>query len=164
LIKHRRGLIVEITDGDHYGYRGNLFYDLVKTSVIRLAFAMSKELAKHKITALALTPGYLRSEAMLDLYGVSEANWQDATKKDPHFISSETPFYVGRAVAALAADPKVSKKSGKVFSSWDLAVEYGFKDVDGREPHWGKHFEENVDCELKSCDDGFYEYCNTGPM
>ena len=69
-------------------------------------------------------------EAMLDLYGVSEANWQDATKKDPHFISSETPFYVGRAVAALAADPKVSNKSGKVFSSWDLAVEYGFKDVE----------------------------------
>ena len=125
-------------------YRGNLFYDLVKTSVIRLAFDMAEELRKYKITALALTPGFLRSEAMLDHFGVTEANWQDGAKKDPHFIASETPFYVGRAVAALASDPKVFKKTGKVFSSWRLAREYGFTDIDGSRPDWGKYFEEKI--------------------
>ena len=137
------GLIVEITDGDKTTYRGNLFYDLVKASVIRLAYAMSEELRPHHITALAVTPGFLRSEAMLDHFEVTEANWQEGAKKDPHFIASETPYFVGRAVAALAADPEVSQKSGKVFTSWDLALEYGFKDIDGRQPNWGKYFEEH---------------------
>jgi NAD(P)-dependent dehydrogenase (short-subunit alcohol dehydrogenase family) len=137
------GLIVEITDGDRDAYRGNLFYDLVKASVIRLAYAMSEELRPQGITALAVTPGFLRSEAMLDHFGVTEANWQEGAKKDPHFIASETPYYVGRAVAALAADPDVAQKSGKVFASWNLAVEYGFKDIDGRQPNWGKYFEEH---------------------
>ena len=134
LVERRRGLIVEITDGDGLYYRGNLFYDLVKVSVIRLAFDMAEELRRHKVTALSLTPGFLRSEAMLDYFGVTEENWQEAVKKEPSFISSETPFYVGRAVAALAADPKVSKKSGRVFSSWGLAKEYGFTDIDGKQP------------------------------
>jgi NAD(P)-dependent dehydrogenase (short-subunit alcohol dehydrogenase family) len=138
------GLVVEITDGDNFAYRGNLFYDLVKISVIRLAYAMSEELRPHRITALAVTPGFLRSEAMLDHFGVTEANWQEGAKKDPHFIASETPFYVGRAVAALASDPEVSKKSGKVFSSWGLAREFGFTDIDGSRPDWGRYFEENV--------------------
>ena len=137
------GLIVEITDGDKATYRGNLFYDLVKASVIRLAYAMSEELRPHNVTALAVTPGFLRSEAMLDHFGVTEANWQEGAKKDPHFIASETPYYVGRAVAALAADPNVSQKSGNAFSSWDLALEYGFKDIDGRQPNWGKYYEEH---------------------
>jgi len=137
------GLIVEITDGDKATYRSNLFYDLVKASVIRLAYAMSEELRPHHITALAVTPGFLRSEAMLDHFGVTEANWQEGAKKDPHFIASETPYFVGRAVAALAADPEVSQKSGNVFTSWDLALEYGFKDIDGRKPNWGKYFEEH---------------------
>ncbi len=144
MVEHSQGLIVEITDGDTPAYRGNLFYDLVKASVIRLAFAMSEELRSHNITALAVTPGFLRSEAMLDHFGVTEANWQEGAKVDPHFIASETPYYIGRAVAALAADPNVSQKSGKAFSSWDLAVEYGFKDIDGRRPNWGKYFEEHI--------------------
>jgi NAD(P)-dependent dehydrogenase (short-subunit alcohol dehydrogenase family) len=116
----------------------------VKTSVIRLAYAMSEELRPHHIAALALTPGFLRSEAMLDHFGVTEANWQEGAKQDPHFIASETPFYVGRAVAALASDPDLSKKSGKVFSSWNLALEYGFTDIDGRQPNWGRYFDEHI--------------------
>jgi NAD(P)-dependent dehydrogenase (short-subunit alcohol dehydrogenase family) len=144
MIERGRGLIVEITDGETTDYRGNLFYDLVKTSVIRLAYAMSEELRPHHIAALALTPGFLRSEAMLDHFGVTEANWQEGAKQDPHFIASETPFYVGRAVAALASDPDLSKKSGKVFSSWNLALEYGFTDIDGRQPNWGRYFDEHI--------------------
>ncbi|MBE7554885.1 MAG: SDR family oxidoreductase [Anaerolineales bacterium] len=144
MIERQQGLIVEITDGDNFSYRGNLFYDLAKLSVIRLAYAMAEELRPHHITALAVTPGFLRSEAMLDHFGVTEANWQEGAKKDPHFIASETPFYVGRAVAALAADPNVASKSGQVFSSWNLAVEYGFTDVDGRQPHWGNYYAEHV--------------------
>ncbi|MHB1415334.1 MAG: SDR family oxidoreductase [Chloroflexota bacterium] len=144
LIRTGGGLIVEITDGDNREYRGNLFYDLAKSSVIRLAYAMAEELRPHGITAVALTPGFLRSEAMLDHFGVTEANWQEAAKIDPHFIASETPFYVGRAVAALAADPRVGERSGQVLSSWQLAEEYGFKDVDGRQPNWGRYYEEHV--------------------
>jgi NAD(P)-dependent dehydrogenase (short-subunit alcohol dehydrogenase family) len=144
MIERGQGLIIEITDGDTLAYRGNLFYDLAKTSVIRLAYGMAEELRPYNITALALTPGFLRSEAMLDHFGVAEANWQEGVRKDPHFIASETPFYVGRAVAALAADPNVWEKSGKTFSSWNLAEEYGFKDIDGRQPHWGRHFKEHI--------------------
>lgn len=144
MVERREGLIVEITDGDSPNYRGNLFYDLVKSSVIRLAYAMAEELRPHNVTALALTPGFLRSEAVLDHFGVTEANWQDAVKQDPHFAASETPYYIGQAVVALASDPDVSKKSGSVQSSWRLAAEYGFTDVDGRRPDWGKHWEEHV--------------------
>jgi len=163
MMETAEGLIVEITDGDGYYYRGNIFYDLVKTSVIRLAFAMSFELRKRHITALALTPGFLRSEAMLDHFGVTEENWQEGAKKEPSFIASETPCYVGRAVAALAADPQVSNKSGRVFSSWDLAVEYGFTDIDGRQPHFGKYFEATYGVPIKKCDEGFYAYLFGGP-
>ncbi len=144
MVAARRGLIVEITDGDTLAYRGNLFYDLAKVSVIRLAVAMAEELRNHQVAALALTPGFLRSEAMLEHFGVSEANWQEGAKIDPHFIASETPYYVGRAVAALAADPNILGKSGQVFSSWGLAVEYGFSDIDGRQPHWGNYYAEHV--------------------
>lgn len=120
----RRGAIIfEITDGGSFHYRGNLFYDLVKISAIRLAFAMSRELHKRKVTALALTPGFLRSEAVLEHFGVTEANWKDAAKVPPgrarrvvhdereDFMISESPRYVGRAIAALAADPKVGDRS-----------------------------------------------------
>lgn len=144
MIERGQGLIIEITDGDTLDYRGNFFYDLAKTAVIRLAYAMAQELRPHHVTALALTPGFLRSEAMLEHFGVTEANWQEGAQKDPHFIASETPFYVGRAVAALAADPAVAQKSGQVFSSWGLAQEYGFSDVDGRQPHWGRYFAEHI--------------------
>jgi len=144
MVERKQGLIIEITDGDTPAYRGSLYYDLVKASVIRLAYSMAQELRPHNVTALALTPGFLRSEAMLELFGVTEANWQDGAQKDPHFIASETPFFVGRAVAALAADPQVMEKSGNVFSSWKLSEEYGFQDIDGRQPHWGRYFEENI--------------------
>jgi NAD(P)-dependent dehydrogenase (short-subunit alcohol dehydrogenase family) len=142
MIARRQGLIVEITDGADLSYRGNFFYDLAKASVIRLAYAMAEELRPHWITALALTPGFLRSEAVLDHLGVTEANWQDGARLDPHFIASETPCYLGRAVAALAADPNVASKSGGVFSSWGLAHEYGFQDIDGRRPDWGRYYAE----------------------
>jgi NAD(P)-dependent dehydrogenase (short-subunit alcohol dehydrogenase family) len=158
MIKKKQGLIVEITDGDHFGYRGTLFYDMVKMSVIRLAFALATELHKHNIAALALTPGFLRSEAMLDYFGVTEANWRDAVKKRPDFNESETPFYVGRAVAALAADAQVLKKTGRVYAAWDLGPEYGFKDVDGRQPNMRGWIEEHMKWNWKNCDEAFYEY------
>ena len=139
------GLIVEITDGDHGGYRGSFFYDLVKNQVIRAAYAMSVELASDGITALAVTPGFLRSEAMLENFGVTEANWQDAIPKAMGFSESETPCFVGRAVAALAADPAVHEKTGRVFASWTLAREYGFTDIDGRKPDWWAFLERSLD-------------------
>ena len=110
MVERNAGLIVEVTDGDTLGYRGNLFYDLAKNAVIRLAYAMAADLNAHHVTALAITPGFLRSEAVLDVLGVTEANWRDAIEKDPYFAESETPCFVGRAVAALAADPHVEQK------------------------------------------------------
>ena len=165
MLERDRGLIVEITDGDSFGYRGNLYYDLVKLSVIRLAFAMSRELKRHpKLTALAVTPGFLRSEAMLELFGVTEANWREGAAREPHFIASETPFYVGRAVAALAADPNVASKAGRVFSSWQLAREYGFKDEDGRQPDWGRYFQETFGRPYAVADEAAYASWNDGLM
>lgn len=158
------GLIVEIGDGDSYTYRGNLFFDMVKTTVVRLAFAMARELRRKNVAAVALTPGFLRSEVMLDRFGVTEANWQDAAKQEPLFIASETPLFVGRAIAALAQDRNLMKKSGRVFSSWGLSDEYGFADADGRRPHLGKQFVALYgDC-MKSCDERFYEYWQGGPI
>jgi NAD(P)-dependent dehydrogenase (short-subunit alcohol dehydrogenase family) len=142
LIRQGHGIIIEITDGEDLNYRGNLFYDLAKVSVIRLATAMAEELRPHGVTALAVTPGFLRSEAVLDHFGVSEANWQEGARQDPHFAASETPFYIGRAITALVADPHIAAKAGTVQSSWRLAREYGFKDVDDRQPDWGKHWQE----------------------
>ncbi len=162
--KRRRGFIVEITDGDFFGYRGNLFYDLVKISVIRLAMAMAYELRKTEITALAVTPGFLRSEAMLDRFGVKEENWRDAGRKDPNFLNSETPLFVGRAIAALAADPNVKKKSGQVLSSWDLSEEYGFTDADGSRPHWGRHFAETYGAPIRKFDATLYRYFWESPI
>jgi NAD(P)-dependent dehydrogenase (short-subunit alcohol dehydrogenase family) len=134
-----RGLVVEVTDGDGLYYRGNLVYDLAKLMVIRLAFGMSQELGPHGVSALAITPGFLRSEAMLAHLGVDEQSWRDAAAKDPHFLFSETPLYLGRAVAALAADPQVSRWNGRVLSTWQLHHEYGFVDADGAAPDWGAH-------------------------
>lgn len=144
MVERGSGLIVEVTDGDTLDYRGSFFYDLVKTTVIRLAYDLAQELTPRGVTAVALTPGFLRSEEMLDHFGVSEANWRDATAKDRHFVASETPFYIGRAVAALAADQNVAAKAGQALSTWRLSDEYGFSDVDGSRPHWGRYFEEHV--------------------
>ncbi len=145
LVRQGHGLIIEITDGESANYRGNFFYDLAKSSVIRMALAMAEDLKPHGVVALAVTPGFLRSEAVLEILGVTEANWSEGTQRDPHFIASETPHFVGRAVAALAADPAIAAKTGGVYSSWKLAHEYGFKDIDGRQPDWGKYFAENLE-------------------
>ena len=136
MIEQKSGLVVEITDGDHSGYRGILYYDLAKMAAIRLAYDMSEELAGKGVTALAVTPGFLRSEAMLERFGVTEANWREA--KVQGFEASETPCFVGRAVAALAADPNVHRKAGGAYASWTLSDEYHFVDIDGGQPHWGR--------------------------
>jgi len=138
LIRQSGGLVVEVTDGTaEYNaetYRVSFFYDLAKAAVLRMAFALAHELEKHRATAVALTPGWLRSEHMLEAYGVTEANWQDATSRSPHFAISESPAFVGRAVAALAQDPDVSRWNGRSLSSGQLAKVYGFTDVDGSQP------------------------------
>jgi NAD(P)-dependent dehydrogenase (short-subunit alcohol dehydrogenase family) len=149
LIKHPGGLLVEMTDGtaeyNSANYRVSLFYDLAKTSLVRIAWAVAKELRPHQCTAVALSPGWLRSEQMLDNYGVSEANWHDATAKQPHFVISETPRYVGRAVAHLAGDPEVARWSGESLSSGQLAKVYGFTDVDGSQPDAWRYVREVQD-------------------
>jgi NAD(P)-dependent dehydrogenase (short-subunit alcohol dehydrogenase family) len=138
LIKKPGGLVVELTDGtveyNNTHYRLSMYYDQAKTSVIRIAWALAQELKPHECTAVALTPGWLRSEQMLDNYGVKEENWRDAIKKQPHFAITETPRYVGRAVAALAADPEVARWNGQSLSSGQLAKVYGFTDLDGSQP------------------------------
>jgi NAD(P)-dependent dehydrogenase (short-subunit alcohol dehydrogenase family) len=167
-------IIFEITDGDAFYYRGNLFYDLVKISVIRLAFAMSRELRKRSVASVALTPGFLRSERVLDHFKVTEANWKDVGKrknKDKNsgdqndapsdFMVSESPRYIGRAVVALATDPKIMDKTGRVFSTWNLAREYNFTDLDGTQPHWGYYARKRYG-KYKICDDTFYSYWTPG--
>ncbi|MCW5696236.1 MAG: SDR family NAD(P)-dependent oxidoreductase [Bauldia sp.] len=139
MVARKAGLIVEITDGITDRYRGSLFYDLAKAGVIRFAKAQAEELRVHGIAAVAVSPGFLRSEAMLERLGVTEANWRDGAKVDPHFAASETPRYLGRAVAALAADPEVMKRSGAALATWNLAKEYGFTDLDGSQPDWRAH-------------------------
>jgi NAD(P)-dependent dehydrogenase (short-subunit alcohol dehydrogenase family) len=150
LIRRPGGLVVEMTDGtQEYNaehYRLSAFYDLAKTAGIRLAFAQSKELAPHGCAAVALTPGWMRSEMMLDNFGVTEANWRDGAAVNPHFAAiSESPRFVGRAVAALAADPQVQRRSGGSFSSGGLAREYGFTDLDGSRPDCWRYMVEVQD-------------------
>ncbi|RNB82408.1 SDR family oxidoreductase [Brevibacillus fluminis] len=138
LIRSERGLVVEMTDGtaeyNDKTYRLSLFYDLAKTSVLRMAKSLAHELSPYPCTAVALTPGWMRSEIMLDHFGVKEENWRDAMVKEPHFVISESPRYVGRAVAALACDPEVARWNGHSVSSGHLAQEYGFYDLDGSQP------------------------------
>lgn len=138
LIRNPGGLVVEITDGtaeyNADNYRLNVYYDLSKIAPIRLARSWGHELGPHGCTAVAVTPGWLRSEVMLDLFGVTEANWRDACVKEPHFAISESPHLVGRAVAALAADPDRARWQGQSLSSGGLAKEYGFTDLDGSRP------------------------------
>ncbi len=150
MIRQPGGLVVEMTDGTRaYNaerYRNSAFYDLAKTAVLRLAFVQGHELAPHRCTAVALTPGWLRSEMMLENFGVTEANWRDAAAISPHFAAiSESPRFVGRAVAALAADPNVHERNGGSFSSGGLAQEYGFTDVDGSRPDCWRYLVEVQD-------------------
>lgn len=149
LIARPGGLLVEITDGtaeynaDHY--RLSVFYDLCKTAVTRMAWAHAKDLEPFEATAVSLTPGWMRSEIMLELFGVTEANWRDATAKEPHFVISETPRFIGRAVAALAADPNRHLWTGQSLSSGGLAKVYGFTDLDGSQPDSWRYMREVQD-------------------
>jgi NAD(P)-dependent dehydrogenase (short-subunit alcohol dehydrogenase family) len=149
LIETPGGLVVEVTDGtDEYNathYRVSFFFDLAKAAVNRMAFALAHELRPHGGTAVSLTPGWLRSEHMLEAYGVSEANWREATARSPHFAISETPAYVGRAVAALAQDANVSRWNGQSLSSGRLAKIYGFTDLDGSQPDAWRYLAEVQD-------------------
>jgi NAD(P)-dependent dehydrogenase (short-subunit alcohol dehydrogenase family) len=158
LIREAGGLVVEMTDGtreyNEANYREPVFYDLAKSSVIRLAFAQGKELAAHGCAAVALTPGWLRSEMMLEVMGVTEQNWREGA--NPHFAAiSESPRFVGRAVAALAADPDVMRRSGGSFSSGGLAREYGFTDVDGSQPDCWRYMVEVQDRGLPADSTGY---------
>ncbi|WP_175409256.1 SDR family oxidoreductase [Streptomyces sp. TRM64462] len=141
LIRRPGGLVVEMTDGTaeyNRRFRENFYYDLAKTAPLRMAFALSHDLKDEGATAVALTPGFLRSEEMLDAFGVREDNWRDACAREPHFAVAESPVYVGRAVAALAADPDKARWSGQSLNSGQLAKEYGFTDADGSQPDaWG---------------------------
>ncbi|SHN16826.1 SDR family oxidoreductase [Actinacidiphila paucisporea] len=147
LVARGRGLVVEVTDGNTARYRGSFFYDLAKSAVIRLAVAQAAELRPHGVTAVAVTPGFLRSEAMLDGFGVTEANWRDGAAKDPNFAYSESPAYLGRAVAALAADPDVPARTGQALATWELYKDYGFTDTDGTQPDWAAHWARNLAAE-----------------
>ncbi|MFI7115456.1 SDR family oxidoreductase [Amycolatopsis sp. NPDC049868] len=149
MIRNPGALVVEVNDGttayNSENYRVSFFYDLAKTAVNRMAFALGHELAPHGGTAVAVTPGWLRSEAMLDAYQVTEENWRDATKVQPHFAISESPAFVGRAVAALAGDAEVARWNGKSVSSGELAKEYGFTDLDGSRPDCWRYLVEVQD-------------------
>jgi NAD(P)-dependent dehydrogenase (short-subunit alcohol dehydrogenase family) len=159
LIRRPGGLLVEVTDGTNdynaQRYRLSVFYDLAKVGVNRIAWAQAQELAPHGATAVALTPGWMRSEMMLDHYGVTEENWRDATQRTPHFVISETPRFVGRAVAALAADPEVARWNGQSLSSGHLAQVYGFTDLDGTRPDCWRYITEVRERGLPADDTGY---------
>jgi NAD(P)-dependent dehydrogenase (short-subunit alcohol dehydrogenase family) len=135
----KRGLIVEVTENDMIGGGGNPMSQSVKMAQKVLPLLWAAELAPHGITVMAITPGFLRSESMLEHFGVTENNWRDAGKKDSNFLQSESPFFVGRTIAALAADPKLHERTGMLFGSWELGRDYGISDYDGRRPDWGRH-------------------------
>ena len=147
MVARRKGLVVEVTDGNTARYRGSFFYDLAKSAVIRLAVAQAAELKPFGVAAVAVTPGFLRSEAMLEHFGVTEANWRDGAAKDPNFAFSETPHYLGRAVAALAADPDVMARTGRALATWDLYRDYGFTDTDGSQPDFAAHWARSLEAE-----------------
>lgn len=162
LLGRERALWVEVTDGDTFGYRGMLAYDLVKMSGIRLAFGLGQEFARTPSapfgppTAIAMTPGFLRSEEMLANFGVTEANWRDAVANVPDFVESETPMYVGRCVAAIAAERDLAKRNGRVFASWDIAREHDVVDADGARPHWAEYFARTYGRPFRRADDEAY--------
>jgi NAD(P)-dependent dehydrogenase (short-subunit alcohol dehydrogenase family) len=148
LIRNKNGLVVEMTDGteefNRDQYRINMYYDMVKTSVIRMAWGLAQELKPYQCTAVSLTPGWMRSEIMLEHFGVTEDNWRKAGEQDPHFLISETPRYTGRAVVALASDPDAGRWNGQSLSSGELAEVYGFTDIDGSRPNFMKYYREVI--------------------
>ena len=159
LLREPGGLHVEVTDGTaeyhETHYRETVFYDLVKNAVIRMAWGLAKELGPRGATAVAITPGWLRSEMMLEHFGVREDNWREAAERIPHFCISETPRYVGRAIAALANDPDVARFNGESLSSGQLAQVYGFTDLDGTQPDAWRYIMEHRDAGLQPDDTGY---------
>ena len=150
MLRQPGGLVIEMTDGTFeynkkFRERVGFYYDLVKAAVERITIGLTAELDGERCTALAVTPGWLRSEAMLDAYGVTEERWRDATRISPHFAISESPAYVGRAVAALARDPEMSRWNGRSLSSGELAKVYGFTDLDGSQPDAWRYLTEVQD-------------------
>ena len=147
MIKQRSGLLVEIIEQEGIGFHGQFYFDLFEILLKRLSYNLAEELAPHGVGALAITPGFMRTEAILEQFGVTEANWREAAENNAQaksygFSESETPCFVGRAVVCLAADPHFSRKSGGIYSSWVLSEEYGFTDVDGRRPNMGRYMAE----------------------
>lgn len=159
MVRRGRGLVVEITDGDELvngKYRGSMFFDLIKVAIARLGKMLDEELSPHGVTSLALTPGYLRSEAMLEGFGVTEETWRDAIAQDKWFAIAESPRYIGRAVVALAADPGVRRWAGQSLSSGQLAAHYGFTDLDGSRPHCSAFFADAFFGDKKDADAADY--------
>ena len=158
LIRKPGGLVIEVTDGNaefNADYRGTFFYDLAKVTPHRMALALSEELKDYDATAVSLSPGWIRSEAMLEHFGVTEHNWRDGTAKDPHFCISETPHYVARCAVALAADPDRARFNGQSLASWDVAPIYGVTDLDGTQPQMLKYHREVMEAG-KPADDRKY--------
>ena len=157
MMPHKRGLIVEVTENDVLGGGGNPMAQVVKSALKLLPLYWAPELEPHGVSVIAVTPGFLRSESMLEHHGVTEDNWRDAGKQDSNFLESESPLFVGRAVASLAADPNVKARTGMLFSSWELAHDYQFNDYDGRRPDWGSHA-----IDFSMFPPSFIEYFRTG--
>ncbi|MCM3718970.1 SDR family oxidoreductase [Fictibacillus phosphorivorans] len=159
LIKNEGGLVVEMTDGtkeyNDKNYRVSMFYDLVKTSVIRMAKSLSHELSPYKCTVVSVSPGWMRSEIMLEIFGVTEENWRQGTEKDPHFAISETPRFVGRAVAAIAQDEYRHEMNGLSYSSGELAKKYDFYDLDGSQPDCFRYLVEVVEAGKPANTEGY---------
>ncbi len=137
MVKRKRGLIVQVTENDLLFSGGGILAQFAKFSHKALASIWAAELRQHGVASIAITPGFLRSESMLERFGVTEKNWRDGGKKDVNFLESESPLFVGRAIVALAQDPLLLEQSGQLFSSWEVARKYGITDVDGRRPDWG---------------------------
>jgi NAD(P)-dependent dehydrogenase (short-subunit alcohol dehydrogenase family) len=138
MVQHRSGLVVELVEQDNVGYHGAFYFDMMETLLKRLVFGMANDLGKSGLTAVALAPGFMRTEAILDGFGVTETNWRDALHKPQAAAmgwgGSETPCFVGRAVTALAADADVARKNGGIYTARALSEEYGFTDIDGTRP------------------------------
>jgi len=157
MIRNRRGLIVEVTENEVLSAGGNPVTQTIKLALKGLALNMAAELGPHGVATVAVTPGFLRSETMLERFGVSEENWREGGKKDRNFLESESPLFVGRAVVALAGDPAILERSGELFSSWELGRKYRFTDADGRRPDWGASeldFSQHPDYLLQMMRDG----------
>lgn len=148
MARRKSGLIVEVVEGESLGYRPPFYFDLAMLALKRLAFGLAEELKPHGVAAMAVCPGFMRTEQILDQFEATEATWREVAETNPEargfgFAGSETPCFVGRAIAALAADPEVMRRSGGLFPSWELSEAYGFTDVDGSRPHWGRYLAAN---------------------